>query len=271
MENDTLVELENFCADLLSLKQFEAFPSLLLRGPAGRWLRVQECCQQMVSSPEELPQDLFATWLPDPTGVPEYAVILFFDAESLWTTAANHNRGRVVGPASHAEACLESPREPEQSGSEASPLASPLREDAEKAIGAQLQSSGFLVTPTVVNRLRIVIAERSGSERMGVLIRARERLQGDVESAIHIGDSAILVKFEEACREHNLEPWLAFYVRANGEVYLTSLSHYQDQYRGRGQIPSWKMEQEDRERYARDSQVKHICVLGSTAFPMNWF
>jgi hypothetical protein len=40
--------------------------------------------------------EVFATWLPDPAGQEGYAVVLFYDADSMWSTAAHYNRARLL-------------------------------------------------------------------------------------------------------------------------------------------------------------------------------
>jgi hypothetical protein len=44
----------------------------------------------------DLKPDLFAAWLADPLGDDGYAVILFYEEESLWTMAARYNRQRLL-------------------------------------------------------------------------------------------------------------------------------------------------------------------------------
>jgi hypothetical protein len=93
MEDETLVELNNLCADLVSLKQWEAFPlHLLMDKRAGEWVGVRELCLQAGLDASELKPELFVTWLADPTGDEGYAMILFYDDESLWSMAARCNR-----------------------------------------------------------------------------------------------------------------------------------------------------------------------------------
>jgi hypothetical protein len=97
MEDEELTRLNNFCADLVSLKRWEAFPVHLLIGKrTGEWVRVREICLQAGLEAGDLEQGLFAAWLPDPVGEDGYAVILFYDEESMWTMAARYNRQRLL-------------------------------------------------------------------------------------------------------------------------------------------------------------------------------
>lgn len=109
MEDEGLTQLNNFCADLLSLKRYEAFPLRLLMGTReAEWVRVRELCLQIGLETGDLKPDLFATWLPDTASEEGYAVILFCDEESMWTMAARYNRQRLLGrgPAASGQQAL---------------------------------------------------------------------------------------------------------------------------------------------------------------------
>jgi hypothetical protein len=98
MEDEELTRLNNCCGDLVGLKRWEAFPvSLLIGKRAGEWVGVRELCLQSGLGGGDLPPDLFAAWLADPTGDDGYAVIIFYDEESMWTMAARYNRQRLLG------------------------------------------------------------------------------------------------------------------------------------------------------------------------------
>lgn len=97
MEDEELTHLNNLCADLVSLKRWEAFPLNLLIGKhEAEWVRVRDLCHQCGLEVEELKPDLFAAWLPDTAGDEGYAVVLFYDEESMWTMAARYNRQRLL-------------------------------------------------------------------------------------------------------------------------------------------------------------------------------
>jgi hypothetical protein len=105
MEDEELTRLNNICADLVSLKRWEVFPHhLLIEKRAGEWVRVQELCLQAGLDSGDLKPDLFAAWLSDPAGDEEYAVVLFYDEESMWTMAARYNRQRLLEKAAHRTA-----------------------------------------------------------------------------------------------------------------------------------------------------------------------
>jgi hypothetical protein len=97
---DEEIELLNTCTDLVTLKKNEAFPRALLNHRrAGEWIGVRALCEQIGVSPGELKDGLFAAWLSDPLDNEAYAVILFYDGESKWTTAAHTNRQRLLDAA----------------------------------------------------------------------------------------------------------------------------------------------------------------------------
>ncbi len=96
--HDEEILLFNTCADLVSLKRYEAFPLPLLGGKRpGEWVGVRELCQQSGVPAEDLSPELFAVWLPDPKAQDGYVVIVFYDDESKWSMAAHYNRGRLLG------------------------------------------------------------------------------------------------------------------------------------------------------------------------------
>lgn len=96
MEEES-TRLNNFCADLVSLKEREPFVlHLLTNTPAGEWVRVQELCAALGLAADGVEPDLFAARLADPLGDEGYSLIVFYDNESLWTMAARYNRQRLL-------------------------------------------------------------------------------------------------------------------------------------------------------------------------------
>ncbi len=94
------ITLCNACADLMSLKEAEAFPLFLLRDKrAGEWIGVRDLCEQVGATPTNLPKSVFAAWLPDPVANDAYAVVMFYDDESQWSMAAHFNRERLLSDA----------------------------------------------------------------------------------------------------------------------------------------------------------------------------
>jgi hypothetical protein len=90
--------MHNACADLVSLKKWEAFPMrLLCNYPPGEWIGVRESGLQVGVSVDYLAPELFVTWLPDPKSQDGYVVILFYDDDSKWSLTAHYNRARLPG------------------------------------------------------------------------------------------------------------------------------------------------------------------------------
>jgi hypothetical protein len=104
MEDDEIL-LSNVCTDLVSLRECESFPLHLFSAcRPGEWAVVRDVCARL-AVPVVAPQPgLYATWLRDPAGHDDYAVIVFYDDESKWSMAAQYNRGRLVGGGPHTDA-----------------------------------------------------------------------------------------------------------------------------------------------------------------------
>ncbi len=96
MEEDTN-ELMGLCADLVTLKRMEAFPLRLLRDQKpGEWVPVNRVCHTSGIDTTGAVSELVVTWLPDPFGDQEYAVIIFYDGETVQSFAARYNRRRLL-------------------------------------------------------------------------------------------------------------------------------------------------------------------------------
>jgi hypothetical protein len=101
---DEEVVLFNACADLVTLKKYEAFPLRLLGGKRpGEWVGVRKLCEQVGVAADDLSSRVFAAWLPDPKAEDGYVVIVFYDDESKWSMAAHYNRGLLLGGAAPSE------------------------------------------------------------------------------------------------------------------------------------------------------------------------
>ena len=90
-------EMCNFCADLVSLQKTEAFPLYLFQSKLpGEWGSIHDLCLQLGVPSGDLEPSVFATWLPDPMGNSDFAEILFYDSESMWSMVAHYNRTRLL-------------------------------------------------------------------------------------------------------------------------------------------------------------------------------
>jgi len=61
---------------------------------AGRWVRLRELFDVVRADAEGLPPTVWSTWLTYPSD-PDYAVIVFFDDESQWSTSSVYNVARL--------------------------------------------------------------------------------------------------------------------------------------------------------------------------------
>jgi hypothetical protein len=94
---DEDTSLPGLCADLVSLKKYEPFLlHLLSRCQPGEWMDVATVCRQLQLEVGDSKLDLFGVWLPDPRGDSRYAVIVFYDEESIETFPARYNRQRLL-------------------------------------------------------------------------------------------------------------------------------------------------------------------------------
>ncbi len=70
--------------------------ALLIGKPTGEWVRVQQLCLQAGLPADAIKADLVAAWLKDPAGDENYAIIIFYDEESMGSMAARYNRQRLL-------------------------------------------------------------------------------------------------------------------------------------------------------------------------------
>jgi hypothetical protein len=68
---------------------------LVADGLAGRWVRLRDLLEVARLVPADVPTNLWVTWLKYPSE-PSYAVVVFFDDQSQWSSVAVYNAGRLV-------------------------------------------------------------------------------------------------------------------------------------------------------------------------------
>ena len=94
---DEADRLSNLCADLVTERKLEpALRSLFRDKRAGEWLPVADLYREVGGSAGPVKPDLFAAWLPAPSGDPDYAVVFFFDGTTQWSMNADYNVGRLL-------------------------------------------------------------------------------------------------------------------------------------------------------------------------------
>lgn len=134
-----------------------------------------------------------------------------------------------------------------------------------------LSRSGFEVM--LVDHVGIdVVAQRSDVGRVGISVKSRTRgLKKNEQRSVNLfrSEDASLV---EACKDFDLEPWIAVYVEteSGADLYLTSFENFREKYAGdKGlAILSWKMSKEHRQKYSSDENVMHLRIEFSQN---NWF
>lgn len=131
-----------------------------------------------------------------------------------------------------------------------------------------LSRSGFEVVPVDHTGLDIVAYNPITKERLGVTVKSRTRRRGLEQDPVNIfsyqGGKDDRKKLLAACEAFACEPWIAVYVEADefADLYLTSLAHYDEKYRGKNgrAIDDWKMTEKLRAQYDADPEVKHIRI-----------
>jgi hypothetical protein len=96
MDDETDI-LSNVCVDLISLRRFEpGLKHFFAETSPGSWTSVRDLYERARQPQPSLESTLAVTWLPSPGGL-DYAVVLFFDASSKWSLAADYNVSRLLG------------------------------------------------------------------------------------------------------------------------------------------------------------------------------
>jgi Holliday junction resolvase len=131
-----------------------------------------------------------------------------------------------------------------------------------------LSRSGFEVVLVDHTGLDIVAYNPATGGRLGITVKSRTRRPGREQAAVNVflyqKGKNDREKLLAACKAFACEPWIAVYVEADkfADLYLTSLAHYDEKYRGRDgrAIDDWKMTNKFREQYDADPEVKHIRI-----------
>jgi hypothetical protein len=138
-----------------------------------------------------------------------------------------------------------------------------------------LSRSGFEVTIVDHTGIDLIAYYPPSGPRLGITVKSRTRTTDKEDASVNVFSYQRgrddRKKVMDACQFFACEPWIATYVEATdyAEVYLTSLENYDQKYRGREgrAIDDWKMKANYRERYERDTSVKHIRM---DFHPTNW-
>jgi len=87
---DLYDRLSNLCADVVSERRWEpALLRLFHDTPSAEWRPLRE-----LTDADEYPATLAASWVSTPDA--DFAIVLFFDSETLWSMHADYNLARLV-------------------------------------------------------------------------------------------------------------------------------------------------------------------------------
>lgn len=138
-----------------------------------------------------------------------------------------------------------------------------IGEFGENIICNWLSRSGFEVAVIDHVGIDIIACSRSGAQKLGITVKSRTRNAGkERTSASLFRGEKDRGNLKEACQAFGCEPWIGVYIETENcaDIYLTSLEHYDEAYRGNGNIDSWKMGEKEKRRYDDDAEVHHIGI-----------
>ena len=138
----------------------------------------------------------------------------------------------------------------------------------ENIITNWLSRSGLEVVLVDHTGIDIIAYNPSTKQRLGITVKSRTRNIGKEKDSVNIFSyqkrKNDRQKLLNACEVFACEPWIAVYVETSeyANVYLTSLRNYDEKYRNRKgkAIDDWKMGKKNKDKYEKDSEIKHIKI-----------
>lgn len=129
-----------------------------------------------------------------------------------------------------------------------------------------LSRSGFEVTIVDHTGIDVLAYNTKTEQRLGISVKSRTRVKGTEDESVNIFSyqkgKNDRQKALDACKAFAAEPWIAIYVESSdrADLYLLSLEHYDQEYRGKKKraIDDWKMGPRRREKYQADPKVHNI-------------
>ncbi len=133
-----------------------------------------------------------------------------------------------------------------------------------------LSRSGFEVSIVDHTGIDIVAYNPKTEKRLGISVKSRTRDRGRERASVNLFDSKGRRKLLQACDYFACEPWIAVYVETTryADIFLTSLSNYNSNYRRERQTDDWKMRPRHIKNYEDDKNVMHLHIEFE---PKNWF
>jgi Holliday junction resolvase-like predicted endonuclease len=126
-----------------------------------------------------------------------------------------------------------------------------------------LSRTGFEVAIIDHTGIDIIAYKKETGKRLGITVKSRTRCKGKECESVNLLKNQDYIKVKEACEAFGCEPWIGIYVETEnyGDIYLMSLSYYEDKYRKKDRIlDDWKMTEKYKRQYASDEQIKHIHI-----------
>jgi Holliday junction resolvase-like predicted endonuclease len=135
----------------------------------------------------------------------------------------------------------------------------------ENVICNWLSREGFEVALVDHTGIDIIASKPKTKQRYGITVKSRARTEGKENEEVFIFKKPVRdrKKLAEACEAFACDQWIAVYVEASNDadIYLTSLDNYDRNYLDeQAKIQSWKMSDNERQRYDNDTEVKHIKI-----------
>jgi len=128
-----------------------------------------------------------------------------------------------------------------------------------------LSRSGFEIARVDHTGIDIVAYNKKTGKRLGITVKSRTRCEGSECESVNLlsNREKDRMKVEEACKAFACEPWIGIYVETAdfADIYLMSLSHYDNGYRKKDKIlDDWKMTEKYKQLYNSDEQIKHLHI-----------
>lgn len=130
-----------------------------------------------------------------------------------------------------------------------------------------LSRSGFEVARVDHTGIDIIAYNRTTEQRLGITVKSRTREDRTKYDSVNIFISKKndRQKLLDACKSFACEPWIAIYIEyeKSSDLYLISLDNYDKNYSSSRPgkvriIEDWKMGEKDKDKYAKDPNIKHI-------------
>jgi Holliday junction resolvase-like predicted endonuclease len=140
-----------------------------------------------------------------------------------------------------------------------------IGEFGENMICNWLSRKGFEIALVDHTGIDVVAYNPKTEQRYGISVKSRARVEGKENEGVFIFNQVERDrrKLREACESFACDQWIAVYVETSdsADLYLTSLDNYDEKYADKHtKTQSWKMSEDERQKYDNDTEVKHIKI-----------